>query len=216
MEAEVAKGQKTLRRQPRQERSRERVEDVLRAAMALIGEKGIAATTMRDIAAASGMPLATVYHYFPNKTAVIALLYQHYSEATRNRIMVALETVKSVADIPIAAEAIIDFYYARVRSDPAIQDLLNAIQADKALKNADIEETRSQSVLFSDATDRLIADHHRQDYRRSVYLLFQLAGATVRLALSEGEEGGALVIADYYRLIRGQMRQFDLAEADAT
>ncbi len=57
--------EKRLRRDPKQERSRERVEEILRVAMQLVGEKGIDGVTMREIAAAAGGPIASLYQYFP-------------------------------------------------------------------------------------------------------------------------------------------------------
>lgn len=178
--------------------------------MTLIGEKGSAALAMRDIAKASGMPLASVYHYFPNRTAVIATLYERYSEGTRAVIDTALRGVEDASGIGGAAEMIIDRYYDRVRSDPAVQDLLDAVRADKALRDLDIEETRRQANQFSQTTQVFLPQRHREEYARAVYLLFQLASATVRLALHESEEEGAMVIRDYRHLIHGHIRQFGL------
>lgn len=202
---------KTLRRKPRQERSRERVDDVMLAAKRLIGEKGIDAVTMKDIATASEMPLATVYHYFPNKTAIIAMLYQQHSEEMRETLRQHAETIGSLEDILTAAVTIVEMYSQRLKSDPAIQDLLNAIYADKALQLTDIEETKGQSAIFCAHTSKLIAQHQRQDFERSTYLLFQLAGSTVRLALMMPPEEGEAIVQDYKRLILGQLKQFEPA-----
>ena len=98
--------------------------------------------------------------------------------------------------------------YERLKGDPSIQDLLNAIQADKALHNIDIEETRRQAAIFRDRTIMFIAPADRDAYGRSVYLLFQLAGGTLRLALMNDAEEGDRIVADYKRLIRGQLHQF--------
>jgi AcrR family transcriptional regulator len=178
--------------------------------MTLIGEKGSAALAMRDIAKASGMPLASVYHYFPNRTAVIATLYERYSEGTRAIIDTALCGVEDASGIGSAAEMIIGGYYDRVRSDPAVQDLLDAVRADKALQDLDIEETRRQANQFSQKTLVFLPQRHREEYPRTVYLLFQLASATVRLALHESEEEGAMFISGYRHLIHGYMHQIGL------
>ncbi|MCM2438836.1 TetR/AcrR family transcriptional regulator [Agrobacterium vitis] len=201
--------QKTLRRQPRQERSRDRIDDILSAAMELIGQKGSAAVTMRGIATASDMSLATVYHYFPNRTAVIATLFERYSQGTREVIDTALQDIEDASGIGDAAEMIVDFYYNRVRSDPAVQDLLDAVHADKALHDLDIQETLRQADQFSRSTQGFLAESCRQEYARAVYLLFQLASAAIRLALHENEEKGAVIIDDYRRLVRGRFNQFE-------
>ena len=45
------------------------------AALALFREKGLDATTMRDVAAAAGMSLGAAYHYFPSKEAIVVAYY---------------------------------------------------------------------------------------------------------------------------------------------
>ena len=183
---------------------------ILSTAQTLIGEKGLAALAMIDIATASGMPLASVYHYFPNRTAVMAELYRRFSSTFMDRIKAVLGTIETARDILRATDAIIDGYFDMLKDEPALQDLLNAIQADKEMLDLDIAQTRLQAIAFSAETQHLIADLHRENYCRSVYLLFQLAGGALRLALYQGGEEGERIAGDFKRLVRGQLAEFDL------
>jgi AcrR family transcriptional regulator len=209
---DIQPAQKSLRRTPRQERSRERVGEILKAAMALVGEKGIDAVAMKEIAAASAMPLATVYHYFPNKTAIIATLYEAYSKEISSFLELELATISGPYDILMATERVVDHLVFRLKGDPAIQDLLNAIQADKALHNIDLEQTRLQAAMFCRLTQVHVAENFREDFERSAHLLFQLAGSAVRLALIMPPGDEARTIVDFKRLIRSQLLQFGLGE----
>ncbi|TIS07822.1 MAG: TetR/AcrR family transcriptional regulator, partial [Mesorhizobium sp.] len=74
--------------------------------------------------------------------------------------------------------------YGRVAADPAIQDLQNAIQADKALQHLDIAETRHQAKMFCDRVAPMLKPKQREAFGRVVFLIFQLAGGVVRLALT--------------------------------
>lgn len=206
----VKRPSRTLRRQPRQDRSRERVDQILAAAQTLIGEKGLAALAMVDIASASNMPLASVYHYFPNRTAVIAELYRRFSDQFQLRLRDILRSIETVQDIRRSTDTIIGVYFDMLKDDPTIQDLLNAVQADKEMLNLDIEQTRAQAAAFSGRTKHLVEERFRDDFTRSVYLLFQLAGGAVRLALLQGGEEGERIVADFKRLIRGQLAEFGL------
>lgn len=206
----VKRATRTLRRQPRQDRSRERVDHILQAAQKMIGDKGLAAVSMVDIASASSMPLASVYHYFPNRTAVMAELYRRFSDRFQMRIEDILASVRLAEDIFHATDAIVDRYFEILKNEPAIQDLLNAVQADKDMLNLDIAQTRVQAAAFSKAARHLVADRHRENFERSVYLLFQLAGGAVRLALFQGGVEGERIVADFKRLIRSQLAEFDL------
>ena len=48
-----------------------RAVEILRAASRLFATRGFAETSMRDIAAATGLSKATLYHYFPSKDAIL-------------------------------------------------------------------------------------------------------------------------------------------------
>ncbi|MER9326976.1 TetR family transcriptional regulator [Mesorhizobium sp. M0488] len=196
------------RRRPKQERSRERIDAILSTTMRLIGEKGIDAVTMKEVGMLAGGPIATVYHYFPSKSAILAMLYERFSEVSRARLIAIIADIREAKDVIVAADRLLDDYHSRVAGDPAIQDLQNAIQADKALKNLDIAETRHQAKLFCDHVTVLLDPHKREQFERMVLLIFQLAGSVVRLALAEGEAESRRTIEDYRSIIHTQLRQF--------
>lgn len=50
------------------------------AAIALIGERGYEAATLREVASRAGVSPALLYRYFPNKRAVVLALYDELSE----------------------------------------------------------------------------------------------------------------------------------------
>jgi hypothetical protein len=103
---------------------------------------------------------------------------------------------------------LLDDYYERVAGDPAIQDLQNAIQADKALQNLDIAETRQQAKLFCDHVIPFLEPEQREQFGRVVFLIFQLAGGVVRLALTQDETESRRTIEDYRSIIHTQLRLF--------
>ncbi|ESY85619.1 TetR family transcriptional regulator [Mesorhizobium australicum] len=196
------------RRRPKQERSRERIDAILSTTMRLIGEKGIDAVTMKEVGMHAGGPIATVYHYFPNKSAILAMLYERFSEASRARLTAIVADVREAPDVITASDRLLDDYLGRVAGDPAIQDLQNAIQADKALKNLDIAETRHQARMFCDHVIALLEPEKHEQFERMVLLIFQLAGGVVRLALAQGEAEGRRTIEDYRSIIHTQLRLF--------
>ena len=64
------------------EATRRRLYDI---AIALIGERGYAATTLRDVAANAGVSPALLYRYFPNKRALVLALYDELSDEFARR-----------------------------------------------------------------------------------------------------------------------------------
>lgn len=53
----------------------ERREQIVRGACEVIGKKGYAGASVRDIAAAAGMPVPTMYQYVQSKEDILALIY---------------------------------------------------------------------------------------------------------------------------------------------
>jgi AcrR family transcriptional regulator len=84
--------QLTPRRKPRQERSRDRVERILEATAALLGDTPVDKITTAAIAEKAGVPIGSVYQYFPNKLSVLAKLARQVME------LVDLETASSIAE----------------------------------------------------------------------------------------------------------------------
>ena len=68
------------RRRPSQDRSRDRVERILDATSALLVGTPIDKITTAAIAEEAGVPIGSVYQYFPNKLAVLAELARRVME----------------------------------------------------------------------------------------------------------------------------------------
>jgi AcrR family transcriptional regulator len=191
-----------LRRVPKQERSRERIDEILKVSMELIGRKGIDAVTMKEIAALSGGPIASVYQYFPNKSAIIAMLHDRYVEEVRSLVSEHASTISCGEDALEMTERLFDLYYRRMREKPATQDLLNAIQADKALADRSISEARFQTEMLYDSTEQLVREDLREGYRRTLFLMFNMASATLRLALMVPAEEAEILVAEFKSVLR--------------
>lgn len=197
-----------LRRVPKQGRSRERIDEILKVSMDLIGRKGIDAVTMKEIAALSGGPIASVYQYFPNKSAIVAMLYERYAEDVLGLVVECTRGVENREDAFRAADDLFENYFQSVRGNPPLQDLINAIQADKTLSDMDIAHSRIHAGIFIDATRNFVPEPLHEQYGRSVFLMFHLAVGAVRLALLVGEGEAALVIADFKNCAKVQLSQF--------
>jgi AcrR family transcriptional regulator len=69
---------KTLRRQPQQQRGKQRVEKILIAAAEVFAEAGFAAATIQQIADRASTAVGSIYQFFPDKLAIFnALLTEH-------------------------------------------------------------------------------------------------------------------------------------------
>jgi len=67
-----------MRRSPQQARGQQRVELILDTAEQLFAERGYDAASTNEIAAQAGIPIGSVYQFFPNKEAILHALLARY------------------------------------------------------------------------------------------------------------------------------------------
>ena len=70
----------SLRRQPKQKRSQQRVERILEAAAEVFAEMGYEAATTHAIAARAGTAIGSLYQFFPDKLAIFHALEERHME----------------------------------------------------------------------------------------------------------------------------------------
>src|SRR5215216_5613088 len=78
-------------RVPRQERGRRRIDEILDAAAALIGEVGAEAVTVQALAARAGASKGSMYHFFPDRESVFLALAERHIDALRASLAAARE-----------------------------------------------------------------------------------------------------------------------------
>jgi len=197
-----------IRRKPKQDRSRERVDDILKVAKKLIGEKGVDMVTMREIAVETGGPIASVYQYFPNKSAILATIYAqfcHDMEAEQDRLLATLHQ----PDDPLrVAKQVLEIYFLAIQNDPAFLDVLIAVQADKALMDIDIAASRRMAERFSALAAHAVRPERQEAFKRVCFLMVQVSHCAIRLALHLGSDEMTKVIEDFNGLIESQWRLY--------
>lgn len=189
------------RRAPSQKRSRERVEHILEAATTLIAKAGSDVMRMSEVAERAGISIGSLYQYFPDKAAIIRTLAERCNAQGRECIEAELADVRDMAGLRAAFGGLIDTYYRLFLAEPVIRDVWSGMQADKSLREVELEESRANGALLADVLVRLKPDADPEDLARSAFLIMSLGEATMRLAISvEREEGDALVEA-YKRMV---------------
>lgn len=197
----MPKAEQILRRAPKQERSRERVDEILAVAKRLIGEKGRDAVKMREIAALAGGPISSVYQYFPNKSAIVATLHDRWSSDVYDMLEEGLKGVDSLETLFIASAATLRQYHQRLLTDSAMVDVLSAVQADKTLNAAYIQSIRKLAHLFCEVAQPWIDPGRFDMFSRQTFLMFELARGVVRLALAVGGSEAEGIMTDHKSII---------------
>lgn len=72
-----------LARAPQQERGRQRVDQILDAAEQVFSAEGVGGASMQMIADRAGSSVGSLYHFFPNKDAIVEALGARYANLVR-------------------------------------------------------------------------------------------------------------------------------------
>jgi AcrR family transcriptional regulator len=189
-------GSEPTRRNPTQQRSRERQERILAVATQLIETKGSDQLKMSEIAERSEISIGSLYQYFPDKSSVIRMLAERYNAESRRCIEEALGAVEDAQGLQAAYSELLDQYYEIVFATPVMRDIWSGMQADKQLMALELQESRIAGGLLADAMLRVFPDSDALRVRESAFLIWHLGEATMRLAIScAPEEGRGLVEA---------------------
>jgi AcrR family transcriptional regulator len=89
----------SLRRQPKQQRGKKRVEKILDAAAAVFDEVGYDAATTHLIAAKAGTAIGSLYQFFPDKAAIFKAMELRHAE--RVKAMWAQVDIPTIVQLPL-------------------------------------------------------------------------------------------------------------------
>ena len=152
------------------------MEKILAAAGGVISERGADRMGMRDLADASGVPVATIYQYFGNREAVIATFLEREMEKLDIAMASAFLNLERV-DMKAVIDTIADVHVKYHRENPA-----------------------AVTVWFSGKAGFEVADRIRQ---QNAILGTWLRGGLIRVGLMDPaapEVGGAYIVRLFDRM----------------
>jgi AcrR family transcriptional regulator len=120
-----SEAESTAARVPKQQRGRQRVAELLRAATTVFAEKGYEAATMTEIAARANAPIGSLYQFFPEKEALADALVQNYA-ALLEADLKALEARASGVNTRTLVEGLFGLLRAHPRERDAALPIVEA------------------------------------------------------------------------------------------
>ncbi|BEH14383.1 Transcriptional regulator, TetR family [Marinobacter excellens LAMA 842] len=193
----------TPRRRPVQARSRERVGNILSHAAAIFHENGVDGTSMSAIARQSGMSLASLYRYFPNKAAIVHAIAEGHVE----KMETALREKLPELSLHDAVDVLIDQFYDFYRTEPAYSAIWSGVESMPELRELDLRE------LYSNARDldaRLQQEYPALPKERSwtaSLLLPRSAGTILRLAATLPDDQGQQLVVELKCMARAYLAE---------
>lgn len=173
------------RKEPVQERSRQRFERILEVALELILSKGVDAVAMSDIASKSEISIASLYQYFPDKAAIVATLADRFNQMGQHYVQEAFAHVQEPADMIPALHAMIDGYLECFTEEPGARAIWQATQADARLHSIDEEDCKAHAQTVATALQRVAPKMSPEEAFRLSYILTCIVGTVVRNSMGQ-------------------------------
>lgn len=194
------------RRTPQQARSRDRVESILEAARELIGKHGNDAVSMREIAARAGVPIASVYDYFPDKNGILRDLMVGYMGDIQGRLAKILLPVKTVSELYAAIDQMVDAMVAIYREKRELTTIWGAVQANTMLRQLDVEDGHRIAEFLIAKFEEVVPGADREGIRDACIYAVSTVATTVRMAVYTNPGDGERLIREFKALMRLRLR----------
>ncbi|MFH8621203.1 TetR/AcrR family transcriptional regulator [Streptomyces sp. NRRL B-24572] len=191
-----------VRRQPQQARSRARVEAILGAADRILSQEGYEALTMRRVAEDAGVPVGSIYQFYPDKGAVVDALGRRYLEAFEAAIDELVE--RAVAgELTDLVGTMVDVYSELFRSQPGGMALWAGRHLSPELARAD----EASNALIAEGLRRIV-EHLTggpggERARRATRMVVWAANAVLHEVFKGGGEPDLETVDELKRMLEG-------------
>jgi AcrR family transcriptional regulator len=201
-----------LRRQPRQARSQDRVRRILEAAEALFLEGGVGATTTNAIAARAGVPIGSLYQFFPDKGAILRRLAQGYGEQLHEKLTAFEQGEGQALPLEPYITRIVELTDRFFRDHPGYPAIFMDVQATTADLIAIEEEADAR--LITGWSGSLVAraaaegaDLSEADGRLVAYVLVKSIGNLLWLSATQDQALRARLVRETTELAIAYLRR---------
>lgn len=170
------------RRSPQQSRAKQTVEKILDATAELLDEEGHENLTTERVAERSGVNIATLYHYFPNKQALLHALARQFAEQQQERLDAVYRQRKEVGWRD-TVDKLVDAGFEFNRTVKGALAVTRAMQSNSSLRQIDYERDSRQSELVAAVLAELGIKGSRLELQTRALVLLQTAGSAMDKAL---------------------------------
>jgi len=192
-----------LRRQPVQQRSAKRVEQMLDASAELIDEVGYDALTTTLIAKRAGVAVGSLYQFFPDKRAVVRALTQRNLDRFVQEVSERLsrEDPRHWWDV---VDSVLDIYLDMHRTVPGFSKLHFGDVVDRQL----LDDSRDNNRVIADSLADLVGKYIDLNTPRlplAMTVAIEAADGLLKLAFLRDPDGDQEIVDETKHLIKGYL-----------
>ncbi|MFG2891728.1 TetR/AcrR family transcriptional regulator [Streptomyces sp. NPDC048248] len=194
-----------LRRVPVQRRSAQRLARILDACAELLEETGYEDLSTRAVAGRAGVPIGSVYRFFPHKRAMAEALARRNLDAYADRITARLSASAEPLAWRHAMDVVLDEYLAMKRTVPGFALVEFTVPAPQESRQANYEVADRLRELFA---GRLGLDATDEGLRTAFLVAVETADALLQLAFRTDPGGDPAIITETGHLLRAYLGRY--------
>lgn len=194
-----------VRREPRQARSRARVAQILAAADGILSAEGFEALTVRRIAQEAGVPVGSIYQFFPDKAAVVDALAHGYIGEFDEAIARLVESAEEPEQAAAWADPVgrlVDEFAGLYRSRPGYVALWSGRHLSPELARAD----DANNLAIAAGVSRILTARgilrEGPELERNAQVAVRVADALLQFAFAAGPGGDELILRELKTMLR--------------
>lgn len=194
-----------LRKKPQQERSIQRLEAIMAASIRLVTEKGVSGLTMSEIAAHAGIPIGSLYQFFPEKAAIIRALHDHFTRSISGTTTTVFRGVKTREEACDRAVAALANFHQIFTKEPVYLSMWAATLADPDLKQLVTSHHDELITAYLADLGDLVPAEDQERMRASLKLHILSSGEVMRFIAGLAEDQAQLHLGQWQRFVKATL-----------
>lgn len=189
-------------REPQQQRSIQRADDILEAAQKIIIEKGYAKLTITEIAERANVTPGSMYQYFKNKSEIILMLakrngielYDMFRDVYKNRPATVEDHAQRFLEV-------LDKQFQIHYRNPAIRDVWMGAATDKQMRNLFEEEDARALAFHVELASPFFPPETHEEMTRTLLVIMHLGISSTLAALNYEYDEALKVLETTKRMV---------------
>jgi AcrR family transcriptional regulator len=200
----------TRRAIPTQARSAVTVEKILNAATEVLVDRGLQGLNTNAVAESAGINVATLYHYFPDKVAILAELFVRDQARRSEYLSARISELPSVVDIDSWTTDLVNSIMDLRRAFPATAVLRQACRTVPELVSIEDADTAQMSEFLARVLQVRFSALSAQRAGFAARALIE-SGAVVLDRASTDEAASAGLIREIITMVTAYLERLDSA-----
>ena len=193
-----------VRHRPVQERGRVRFDAILIAARELLAESGVEGFTIDDVAIRAGIPVGSVYQFFPNKFAIVAELDARDTRALIDDLTASADRL-ALGDWQAETNELMDLVAAHWVDDPTRRAVWLAMRSTAATRSLAAEHSRALVTTLLPLIQQLTEGQRLEEQVTICEVVVEMSQSLLHFSVSDGKPNPDTV-RELKRMLRAYLR----------